>query len=59
VFEIALLSRDERIGHAHAMPAAPELRGEVGSDEAGTAGDQVLSHAFDPSNKRAQPARRL
>ena len=45
VVQIAALAGDERVGDADAVTAPDELLREVGSDEAGAAGDQVVSHA--------------
>ena len=45
VIEIALLAGDERIGDPNPVPTAHQFRGQVGTDETGAAGDQILSHA--------------
>ena len=39
--EVAALAGDERIGHADAVAAPDEFFGQVRTDEAGAAGDEV------------------
>ena len=44
VIEVASLASDERVGHAHLVAAPNELFRKMGTDEAGAASDEVLSH---------------
>ena len=42
VIEVAALAGDQAVGDADAVAAPDELFGQVGADEAGAAGDEVL-----------------
>jgi hypothetical protein len=51
VIEITALAGDEVVGHADAMASTDKLFREMGTDEAGAAGDKVRSHSVEVYSK--------
>ncbi len=50
--EVAALAGDQAVDDADGVAAADELLGEMRSDEAGAAGDEVGSHSVEFGSKR-------
>jgi len=46
MFEVAALSRDQRVCDPDAVPAPYQFLCQVRSDEAGAAGHEVMSHSW-------------